>query len=133
MKNAKDAIEYAILDGRQLALKVSANSVYGFTGALVGQMPCLEVSTSVTGFGRTMIEKTKELVESKFQQQNGYDCSANVIYGDTDSVMIKFKQYPPDMDLVEMRRHTMNLSIEAADYVNQGVFKTPIKIEFEKV
>lgn len=27
MKNAKDAIEYAILDGRQLALKVSANSV----------------------------------------------------------------------------------------------------------
>lgn len=46
MKNAKDAIEYAILDGRQLALKVSANSVYGFTGALVGQMPCLEVDFS---------------------------------------------------------------------------------------
>jgi len=41
--------------------------VYGFTGATVGQMPCLEVSTSVTGFGRIMIEKTKALVEQKFK------------------------------------------------------------------
>mmetsp|Transcript_24003 Transcript_24003/g.20174 ORF Transcript_24003/g.20174 Transcript_24003/m.20174 type:complete len:133 (+) Transcript_24003:637-1035(+) len=132
MKSAKDPIEYAILDGRQLALKVSANSVYGFTGALVGQMPCLEVSTSVTGFGRVMIDKTKELVESKFRYPE-FDCCADVIYGDTDSVMIKFKSYPPEMDLVEMRRHTMNLAISAANFINEGVFKTPIKIEFEKV
>lgn len=32
------------MDGRQLALKVSANSVYGFTGAQVGKLPCLEIS-----------------------------------------------------------------------------------------
>jgi DNA polymerase elongation subunit (family B) len=25
-----------VIDGRQLALKISANSVYGFTGAIVG-------------------------------------------------------------------------------------------------
>jgi DNA polymerase delta subunit 1 len=30
-----------VLDGRQLALKTSANSVYGFTGATIGQLPCL--------------------------------------------------------------------------------------------
>jgi len=30
-----------VLEGRQLALKISANSVYGFTGATVGQQPCL--------------------------------------------------------------------------------------------
>lgn len=51
-----------VLDGRQLALKISANSVYGFTGALVGQLPCLEISSSVTSFGRFMIEKTKNKV-----------------------------------------------------------------------
>jgi DNA polymerase delta subunit 1 len=28
-----DPFEKAVLDGRQLALKISANSVYGFTGA----------------------------------------------------------------------------------------------------
>ncbi|XP_057244815.1 DNA polymerase delta catalytic subunit-like isoform X1 [Malurus melanocephalus] len=33
-----------VLDGRQLALKVSANSVYGFTGAQAGKLPCLEIS-----------------------------------------------------------------------------------------
>ena len=32
------------MDGRQLALKISANSVYGFTGAQVGKLPCLEIS-----------------------------------------------------------------------------------------
>jgi DNA polymerase delta subunit 1 len=33
---ATDPFEKAVLDGRQLALKISANSVYGFTGAQVG-------------------------------------------------------------------------------------------------
>ena len=33
-----------VLDGRQLALKISANSVYGFTGASVGKLPCIEIS-----------------------------------------------------------------------------------------
>ena len=31
---------------------MSANSVYGFTGAQVGQLPCLEISSSVSGLGR---------------------------------------------------------------------------------
>ncbi|KAI4369277.1 hypothetical protein MLD38_017737 [Melastoma candidum] len=51
LKEAKDPLEKAVLDGRQLALKVSANSVYGFTGATVGQLPCLEISSSVTSYG----------------------------------------------------------------------------------
>jgi DNA polymerase delta subunit 1 len=33
LKEATDPFEKAVLDGRQLALKVSANAVYGFTGA----------------------------------------------------------------------------------------------------
>lgn len=31
--------------------QISANSVYGFTGATVAQLPCLEISSSVTSFG----------------------------------------------------------------------------------
>uniref|UniRef100_A0A2K5D0L9 DNA polymerase delta catalytic subunit n=1 Tax=Aotus nancymaae TaxID=37293 RepID=A0A2K5D0L9_AOTNA len=101
-----------VLDGRQLALKVSANSVYGFTGAQVGKLPCLEISQSVTGFGRQMIEKTKQLVESKYTVENGYSTSAKVVYGDTDSAMA--------------------LGREAADWVS-GHFPSPIRLEFEKV
>lgn len=35
MKNAKSDFEKKVLNGRQLALKISANSVYGYTGATV--------------------------------------------------------------------------------------------------
>lgn len=67
-----------MLDGRQLALKISANSVYGFTGATVGKLPCLQISSSVTAFGRAMIQSTKELVEQHFTKQNGFEFDAQV-------------------------------------------------------
>lgn len=44
LKNETDPFKRMVLDGRQLALKISANSVYGFTGAQVGKLPCLEIS-----------------------------------------------------------------------------------------
>lgn len=83
LESATDPFVRAVYDGRQLALKVSANSVYGFTGAQEGMMPCLAISSSVTAFGRVMIHKTRDLVLDKYK-----DC--DVIYGDTDSVMVKF-------------------------------------------
>ena len=65
LKNETDPFKRGVLNGRQLALKVSANSVYGFTGALVGKLPCLEISASVTAFGRQMIDLTKNTVEER--------------------------------------------------------------------
>ena len=56
-----DPFKKAVLDGRQLALKISANSVYGFTGATIGRLPCLAISASVTSYGREMIEMTKKV------------------------------------------------------------------------
>lgn len=44
LKRETDPFRQKVLDGRQLALKISANSVYGFTGAQVGKLPCLEIS-----------------------------------------------------------------------------------------
>ncbi|KAJ1401242.1 Ribonuclease H-like superfamily [Sesbania bispinosa] len=124
LKEAKDPLEKAVLDGRQLALKISANSVYGFTGATIGQLPCLEISSSVTSYGRQMIEHTKKLVEDKFTTPNGYEHNAEVIYGDTDSVMVQFG--------VSSVEEAMNLGREAAEYIS-GTFIKPIKLEFEKV
>ncbi|MBA0816533.1 hypothetical protein Gohar_001184 [Gossypium harknessii] len=113
LKEAKDPLEKAVLDGRQLALKVSANSVYGFTGATVGQLPCLEISSSVTSYGRQMIEHTKKLVEDKFTVLGGYEHNAEVIYGDTDSVMVQFG--------VSDVEAAMNLGREAAEHIS-GTF-----------
>lgn len=119
-----DSLRKKVLDGRQLALKISANSVYGFTGAQVGKLPCLEISQSVTAFGRMMIEKTKSEVEAKFTVENGYAHDARVIYGDTDSVMVKFG--------VQDVSEAMKLGKEAAEFVSDKFVK-PIKLEFEKV
>lgn len=64
--------------------------MYGFTGATVGKLPCIQISQSTTAFGREMIETTQREVEAKYTKANGYAHDADVIYGDTDSVMIKF-------------------------------------------
>lgn len=119
-----DPFKKAVLNGRQLALKISANSVYGLTGATVGKLPCLAIASSTTSYGRQMIEKTKEEVEAKYTIANGYSHDAQVIYGDTDSVMVKFGT----KDLGE----AMKLGEEAAGYVSSKFIK-PIKLEFEKV
>ncbi|KAG9781326.1 DNA polymerase delta catalytic subunit [Exophiala dermatitidis] len=120
----KDPFKKAVLNGRQLALKISANSVYGLTGATVGKLPCLPIASSTTAYGRQMIEKTKHEVEQKYTIANGYSHDAQVIYGDTDSVMVKFGE----KDL----KKVMELGQEAADFVSSKFIK-PIKLEFEKV
>ncbi|XP_039267108.2 DNA polymerase delta catalytic subunit-like [Styela clava] len=124
MKVETDPFKRSVLDGRQLALKISCNSVYGFTGAQVGKLPCLEISSSVTGFGRMMIDQTKHHVEKKYTIDNGYFANASVVYGDTDSVMIKFG--------VKTVAESMELGREAAGFVSDQ-FPYPIKLEFEKV
>ncbi|XP_057373980.1 DNA polymerase delta catalytic subunit-like [Daphnia carinata] len=118
-----DPLRQKVLDGRQLALKISANSVYGFTGAQVGKLPCLEISQSVTAFGRNMIEKTREEMEARFRVENGYAHDAKVIYGDTDSVMVKFG--------VPTVAEAMELGREAAAFVSAKFIK-PINLEFKK-
>eukprot|EP01116_Phalansterium_solitarium_P016226 TRINITY_DN3727_c0_g1_i4.p1 TRINITY_DN3727_c0_g1~~TRINITY_DN3727_c0_g1_i4.p1 ORF type:complete len:592 (+),score=282.68 TRINITY_DN3727_c0_g1_i4:413-2188(+) len=125
LKRETDPFKKAVLDGRQLALKISANSVYGFTGATVGKLPCLEISSSVTAYGRQMIELTKQLVEKRFCVANNYAADATVIYGDTDSVMVKFGD---DVDVST----AMELGREAAKLISQE-FVRPIQLEFEKV
>ncbi|TPX67220.1 DNA-directed DNA polymerase [Spizellomyces sp. 'palustris'] len=124
LKKETDPFKRAVLDGRQLALKISANSVYGFTGATIGKLPLLAISSSVTAYGRVMIEETKMRVEEKFTIANGFEHDAQVIYGDTDSVMVKFG--------VKTVADAMKLGREAADYVTSH-FQKPINLDFEKV
>ena len=124
MGAATDPMEKAVQNGRQLALKVSANSVYGFTGATVGQLPCVAIASSVTSYGRTLLLDTRTFVESHYTVANGYQYNADVVYGDTDSVMVNFG--PPAV------ADAMPLALKAAEEVSK-IFPPPIKLEFEKV
>ncbi|GMR62245.1 hypothetical protein PMAYCL1PPCAC_32440, partial [Pristionchus mayeri] len=127
LNKEKDEFKRMVYNGRQLVLKISANSVYGFTGASNGKLPCLEISSSVAAFGRQMIDLTKQTVEETYTK--GYlggkcPADAQVVYGDTDSVMVKFG-VSAVADAMELGRH-------AATEVSKQ-FMAPIKLEFEKV
>lgn len=63
-------------------------------------------------------------VEKKYKIANGYPADAVVVYGDTDSVMVKFG--------VKDVKTAMELGQEAAVDVTK-LFPPPVKLEFEKV
>ena len=71
-----------------------------------------------------MIEKTKATVLEHYRKENGYEFDSKVIYGDTDSVMVKFG--------TSDRAEAMRLGKEAAELVSKQ-FLSPIKLEFEKI
>ena len=108
----------------QLALKVSANSIYGFMGMAVRQLPCLPIASAVTSYSQVLLKKMKEFVEENFTVAHDYKHNAVVVYGDTDSVMVKFGE----ASVME----TFPLTIEAAEKCS-AIFPKLIQLEFEKV
>ena len=119
MKNfEKSSLDYKLADGKQLALKVSCNSVYGFTGAMNhGMFPCMPVAVATTFNGRQLINQTKLFVETTY--------GASVVYGDTDSVMLQF----PDVNTVEQ---AFAIAGRVARECS-ATFRDVLSLEFEKV
>ena len=113
----------AVYNGQQLAYKISMNSIYGFTGASKGMLPCVAIASTVTMRGRQMIEETKNYVEEHFQ-------GARVRYGDTDSVMVEFDvQGRKGQDAID---YSWQLGEQAAEQCTK-LFKAPNDLELEKV
>lgn len=44
-------------------------------------LPCIQIAATVTSIGRSLIMKTKDIVESKFTRSHGLPCDAEVVYG----------------------------------------------------
>ena len=109
-----------VYDGKQLAYKVSMNSVYGFTGVARGMMPCMAIASSVTRQGRQMIDDTKSLVEKEFP-------GSIVRYGDTDSVMVEFKT-----QTTGSIQESWDMGVIAAKMATD-LFKMPNELELEKI
>jgi DNA polymerase delta subunit 1 len=112
-----------VYNGKQLAYKVSMNSVYGFTGAGKGILPCVPIASTTTCRGREMIEETKTYVEANFP-------GAKVRYGDTDSVMVEFDVGGRTGE--EAVKYSWEIGEKAAEECS-ALFKKPNNLELEKV
>lgn len=87
-ERARAKLLASIHDGRQLALKVGMNSIYGATGAGdTGKFPNLDISATVTAEGRHAMVIKKDILPKRFGQDD-----LDIIYGDTDSVMLISKK-----------------------------------------
>jgi DNA polymerase delta subunit 1 len=112
-----------VYNGKQLAYKISMNSVYGFTGAGKGILPCVPIASTTTSKGRSMIEDTKTYVEANFP-------GAKVRYGDTDSVMVEFDV--GDRKGEDAVASSWEVGERAAEECS-ALFKKPNNLELEKV
>lgn len=126
MKQAQQAGNGALVDiynARQLALKVSCNSIYGFTGAQQSIYWCPQIASAVTAYGRHLIGRTKEIIETRFAQ-----LGADVVYGDTDSVMVNFAKLP---ETQEGFLQAFQCGEAAATLISSS-FEADISLQFEK-
>tara|TARA_Y100000389_G_scaffold205100_1_gene263164 strand:+ start:9810 stop:14132 length:4323 start_codon:yes stop_codon:yes gene_type:complete len=64
--------EKAVFDALQLAYKITANSLYGATGASVSPIYMRDIASCTTATGRNMIYLAKNFVEEKYNSKTVY-------------------------------------------------------------
>ncbi len=79
LKNETDIINVKKLDGESYALKILANSFYGYMGFYGARWYSFDCARSITAYGRKYIEN---LIEQANKEK------IKVIYGDTDSIFL---------------------------------------------
>lgn len=112
-------IQKIVLDKRQYALKISANSVYGSFGVKeAGYLTFTEGASCTTAMGREVIKRAKDLLTKK---------GMNVVYGDTDSCITQNLALK-DMTIQERDFFCASIASDLSSY-----FPSPLKLEFENV
>lgn len=115
----KTSSRYHELFVQQLGIKLLCNTTYGYAGAgETGRMPCNDIADSIVSIGRETLEDAIRLVNGTEKWQ------AEVIYGDTDSMMV----------------HLPGRTVEQAFLVGKEIAKAvtlrnpqPVELIFENV
>jgi DNA polymerase elongation subunit (family B) len=113
IKNINDLIN--VLEKRQLAFKISANSMYGSMGVSRGYLPFMPGAMSTTAMGRKNINIVAKTIPEKY--------GGKLIYGDTDSNYIVFPH-------IQTAKDNWDYAIKVAEEISK-LFPNPIELEFE--
>lgn len=109
---------YKYWEGVQNTVKEMTNSVYGYMKRVHWK-----IASSVCAEGKRMVALSSHVTSKEFRKENGYAGDARVVYGDTDSIMVKVWKLP----IAEMLQLGLDMSAHANKFVRK-----PHSDEFEK-
>ena len=106
---------YEVLDKRQLAYKVSSNSMYGAMGVTRGYLPFMPGAMATTAMGRKNIAIAIKTIVEKYK--------GHLVYSDTDSAYVTFSE-------LKTAEENWDYSLYVAKEVSKQ-FPEPISLAFE--
>tara|TARA_R110002074_G_scaffold367200_1_gene541259 strand:- start:1522 stop:5142 length:3621 start_codon:yes stop_codon:yes gene_type:complete len=133
LKKEKNPDIRKVLEGRQLSMKLSANSLYGQLGATPSSIYRPELAASTTAIGRGHIEDAKIGVFKWAESVNLLN-KPEIVYGDTDSVFVKFSRYTHEKvyEGKEALKYCIRCGIQAGEYITNNILYKPQDLEYEK-
>ena len=133
--------EKNVLDGLQLAFKVTANSLYGQLGAKTSDIYYKEIAASTTAVGRERLIIAKEFaINTKNYPQilsNGATryLKNKLTYGDTDSIFVEFECIDNEGNRLmgrDARKKSIELAIYTEKEIQRTILRAPQNLEYEK-
>ena len=137
----KDDFMKNVLNQRQLSIKITANSIYGQTGAKTSTFYEKDVAASTTATGRKLLTYGQRVIEEAYKNRivetkdyGKVKTNAEYVYGDTDSVFFKFNLEELDGTPIKGQKAleiTIELAIQAGELASKFL-KKPHDLEYEK-
>ena len=129
-----------VLDKRQLSIKITANSLYGQTGAKTSSFYEVDVAAATTAIGRKLLRYAQKTIETAYGNKicstkyGDVISNAEYIYGDTDSVFFTFNLKELNGEPIVGHKAldiTIDLAKEAGEEATKCL-KNPHDLEYEK-
>lgn len=131
-----DEFRKALLDAQQLAYKLTANSIYGQLGSSTFKIRRQVLAASTTAYGRKQLMFAKAVIERVYGGGRDPRCNLECIYGDTDSIFLRFRPRDPitgeKLTGLPALQAAKDLTIEAGKLVS-SCLKPPHDFEFDKI
>lgn len=135
IEKTDDPFKKALLDAEQNAYKITANSLYGQLGSRTFKIRLQDLAASVTAYARKQIMFSKAAIEQFYGPGVDPRCSAEVVYGDTDSLFVNFNPRDEAGNRLVGREaivKTIELTTEAGKFIT-GALRAPHDFEYDKV